>query len=67
MLVIVGNVLDGKPSDGWLEGVFDKDVEKTAFRSILREEMMVPKGTKEQGKESAIPEPSQIRDRGIER
>jgi len=42
-MVIVGNVLDGKPQDRWLEGVFDRDVEKTAFGNILQEDRPMPK------------------------
>ncbi len=51
--VIIGNVMDGKPQDRWLEGVFDPDVEKAAFRNLLHEDRPMAKEveTKDRGRD----------------
>ena len=53
LTVIIGNVMDGKPQDRWLEGVFDPDVEKAAFRNLLHEDRPMAKEveTKDRGRD----------------
>ena len=35
-------MLDGKPAEKWLEGIFDRDVQKNAIQNILKEDAPEP-------------------------
>ena len=48
MLVIMGNVLDGKPQEKWLEGIFDPGKTRMPTLAEILEKIQVPEPSKTQ-------------------
>ena len=53
-VAVINNVVDGKPQERWLEGVFESAVVSKPLQDILRED------------HPAEPEPTRTQDRGME-